>query len=156
MTLHRWEVPARALRIDLDPQRFPFATTDELADLDEIIGQARAVRAMDFGLQIQGQGYNLYVAGVPSTGRHSLVKGMIARVAARQPVPDDWCYVHNFHQPDNPRALRLPAGQGREFQRDMERLIAAVKSDLVQVFRSQDYEEQRQALEEDLFKARDH
>lgn len=156
MTLHRWEVPARDLRIDLDPQRFPFATTDELADLDEIIGQARAVHAMDFGLQIQGQGYNLYVAGVPSTGRHSLVKGMIAQVAARQPVPDDWCYVHNFHQPNNPRALRLPAGQGREFQRDMERLIAALKSDLVQVFRSQDYEEQRQAFEADLFKARDH
>jgi lon-related putative ATP-dependent protease len=154
MTSNRWKVPVENLRAHFDPQQFPFTTTEELPNLEGIIGQGRAVRAMEFGLQVHGQRYNLYVAGAPGTGKNTLVQGMITQVAQTQPIPDDWCYVHNFQDPNRPKALCLPTGKAREFQREMERLIASLRSDLSQVFRSEDYQGQRQTLEERFSKAR--
>src|SRR5512145_3088140 len=118
MTSNRWEVPAEHLRARIDAQHFPFATTEELPNLEGLIGQERAVRAMEFGLQVRGQGYNIYVSGAPGTGKNTLVQGMITHVAQTQPIPPDWCYVHNFQDANRPKALSLPAGKGREFQRD--------------------------------------
>jgi lon-related putative ATP-dependent protease len=133
MTAQCWEVPPQELRVHLDSERLPFETTEELPALESVTGQARAMRALDFGLQIRGQGYHLYVAGEPGTGRASIVKASIARLAEGQPTPQDWCYVYNFRDPDRPQALPLPAGQAREFQRDMEHWVASVRRDLAQL-----------------------
>jgi len=155
MPLNRREVSSDALRARIDPNQFSFTTTEELVPQDAVIGQERAVRAIDFGLHIQDRGYNIYVSGVPGTGKSTIVKSMIKRVAETQPTPDDWCYVHNFQDPDRPKALNLPAGKGREFQRDMERLIGALQVELSRVFQSKEYEDQRRNLEETFSKARD-
>jgi predicted ATP-dependent protease len=154
MTSNRREVPAKELRVQFDAQRFPFATTEELPRLDGVIGQERAVRAMEFGLQMPGQAYHLFVAGLPGTGRKTLVTTMVKQVAQAHPTPADWCYVYNFRDPHAPRALSLPAGRGRELQRDMEQLVAALRSDLAQLFQSADYQEQRRALEARLARGR--
>ncbi|HUK56883.1 MAG TPA: ATP-binding protein [Nitrospiria bacterium] len=155
MTLNRREIPSDDLRARFDPDQFSFTTTEELVPQDAVIGQERAVRAMDFGLHIQDRGYNIYVSGVPGTGTNSIVKSMIKRVAETQSTPDDWCYVHNFQDPDRPKAMSLPAGKGREFQREMERLIGALQLELPRVFQSKEYEDQRRQLEETFSKARD-
>ena len=84
MTSNRWEVPVENLRARFDPQPFPFATTEELPNLEGLIGQERTVRAMEFGRQVQGQGYNIYVSGAPGTGKNTLVQGMITQVAQTQ------------------------------------------------------------------------
>jgi lon-related putative ATP-dependent protease len=154
MTSNRWEVPAKDLRVHFEAQCFPFTTTEELPRLDRAIGQERAVRAMEFGLHIPGQAYHIFVAGLPGSGRKSIVTAMVKQVAQGQPTPHDWCYVYNFRDPHAPRALSLPAGRGRELQRDMEQLVAALRSDLGQLFQSADYQEQRRALEVRLAKGR--
>jgi len=155
MNLKRWEIPAQELRVRYDPGRLPFKSTEELSPLDEVIGQQRAVRAMDFGLHIQDSGYNVYVSGSPGTGKSTIVKTMVGRVAETEATPDDWCYVHNFQDQDRPKALRLPAGRGRELQRDVDRLIASLKEEFPKVFQSKEYETQRRQLEENFTKARD-
>ncbi|MBI3622218.1 MAG: AAA family ATPase [Nitrospirae bacterium] len=155
MDVKRWEIPPEALRIRYNADQLPFKSTEELSPLDEVIGQQRAVRAMDFGLHIQDRGYNVYVSGSPGTGKSTIVKTMVGRVAETEVTPDDWCYVYDFQDPDRPKALRLPAGKGRELQRDIDRLIASLKEEFPKVFQSKEYEVQRRQLEENFTKARD-
>jgi lon-related putative ATP-dependent protease len=155
MTQNRWEVSSSDLRARYDPDQFQFTTTEDLVPQDAVIGQERAVRAMDFGLHFQDQGYNIYVSGVPGTGKSTIVKSMIKRVAEKEPTPDDWCFVYNFQDPDRPKALSLPAGKGRDFQREMEHLIDSLRVELSRVFQSKEYEDQRRQLEETFSKARE-
>lgn len=148
----RWEIPPPKLRVHFDPGLFPFKTTAELAESSEIIGQERAVRAMDFGLHVAGHEYNIYAAGIPGTGKNTIIKPMIRQIAESQPTPDDWCYVYNYRDPDRPRALSLPAGKGREFRRDIDDLVTALKEEFPKAFQSKDYEEQHQALQDSFSK----
>ncbi|HEX9626534.1 MAG TPA: ATP-binding protein [Acidiferrobacterales bacterium] len=147
------ELPAAALRARFDPARLDFATTAELAADKPLIGQRRALRAMDFGLHIPGHAYNIYVSGVPGTGKRSIVMPLIRQAAEQQPTPDDWCYVNNFRDPDRPRALNLPAGQGRVFQREVAALVEALRRELPRAFQGKDYEERHQELHDTLSKA---
>ncbi len=87
----RWKVPVGSLRAHFDPESFPFKSTQELPESMEIIGQERAVRAMDFGLHVPGHGYNIYAAGIPGTGKSTIIKPMIRQVAETRPPPADWC-----------------------------------------------------------------
>jgi lon-related putative ATP-dependent protease len=149
------EVPPKDLCHRFDPQQFPFKTTEDLSLEEEVIGQERAVRAMDFGLHVHDRGYNIYVSGIPGIGKNTIIKSMVRHVAETQSSPDDWCYVHNFQDPDRPKALNLLAGKGREFQRDMERLITSLQNEFPKVFQSKEYENQVRQLEEGFTKARD-
>lgn len=127
-----------------------FETTDELDDLGEIIGQARAVQAVHFGIGIRREGFNLYVMGPSGMGKHTMVREFLQQKAAAQPSPDDWCYVNNFDHSHKPRALRLPHAQGEKLATEMEALIDDLASSLPAAFESDDYRSQLQALEEEL------
>ncbi len=106
-----------------DPNQFSFQTTDELPDCDEILGQARALDAVEFGIGIRHDGYNLFVLGPSGTGKRTVVRQFLQRRAADEAVPPDWCYVQNFDRSHQPKALQLPAGRGKQLQADMENLI---------------------------------
>lgn len=149
----RWALRPEQLRARLDPRQLTFETTAELPAEAGVIGQERAVRALDFGLHMMSHGYNIYAAGMAGTGKASLIRARLKEAAARQATPEDWCYVHNFQDPDRPCTLSLPAGRGRELLRDMERLIATLREEFPRVFQSKDYEDQRQALEDSFNKA---
>lgn len=143
-----------------DPQEFTFATTADLPDLSEVLGQPRAVEALDFGIGIRREGYNLFALGPSGTGKHSIVADALRRRAASEEVPPDWCYVNNFSEPHQPLALQLPPGKGAQLRNDIDRMVddlhiavpAAFSSDqyrarlahIEQVLESQ----QRNALEE--------
>jgi lon-related putative ATP-dependent protease len=143
------ELSADQLRRRVDPATLPFATTEEVAPLRGTIGQPRAVDAIEFGLDIEIDGYNLYVAGAPGSGRESTTRDFLARFAPDQPTPPDWVYVHNFDSPDRPRAISLPAGLGVRFARDMEEFVQAALRDIPRAFESEEYDErQRNALAE--------
>lgn len=116
----------------------------------QVIGQERAVRSMDFALNVQHHGFNVYVSGAPGTGKKTIVLSMIREVSAGLPVPGDWCYVNNFRNPDQPQAISLPAGMGREFQRDIEHLVDSLREDFPKAFQSKDYEDRHRALEEEF------
>jgi Cdc6-like AAA superfamily ATPase len=109
------ELSPESLRKECDTNVMRCKTTQELVPLSEIIGQERAVRALKFGLGIRNQGFNIYVAGYPGTGRKTAVKNFVEEIARVEPVPPDWCYVNNFANQYEPKAIQLPAGKGKEF-----------------------------------------
>lgn len=137
---------AEQLTCRCDPKVFKFDTTAELESLTEIIGQQRALRALDFGLGMSDHGYNIYVLGETGTGKASTVKASLERSAKDEPVPVDWCYIYNFNDPDRPRALSIPPGMGTELRRDMFDLVTSLKRDIPKVFDSKDYEMHRDEI----------
>ena len=107
-------LPAHELRLTINPATLGFASTAELTGQPlPWIGQERAEAAARFGLAMQQPDYHLFVLGDVGSGRASLLHQAMQAEAARRPVPPDLCYLHDFDAPDRPRALRLPAGQGR-------------------------------------------
>jgi len=129
-----------------DPQQFPFETTAEVPDLTEFIGQARAMGAIEFGAGMRHEGYNLYALGPPGTGKRSLVRRLLEQKAGGQPIPDDWCYVHNFAEAHRPRALRLPAGRGAQLRDDMARLLDELRVAIPGAFDSDQYRAKVEAI----------
>lgn len=133
-----------------DPAQFTFETTAELEGLDAVIGQERALAALQFGIGIRSEGYNLYVLGPPGTGKQTAVRRYLEQQAAAQPCPSDWCYINNFQNPQKPRALELPAGRGRLFQKDMGQLLEELKSVIPAAFESDEYQKAVRDMEEAL------
>ncbi|RJQ57077.1 MAG: ATP-binding protein [Nitrospiraceae bacterium] len=128
----------------------PFSTTDEISPLKETIGQKRALSALKFGLGIDSHGFNIYILGESGTGKMTTIRTILEEKAAGEPVPNDWCYVYNFKNPDMPRALSLTPGTGLAFQKDMSELIAALKQEIPKIFESKEYEKQRAKILEDF------
>ena len=125
---------------------FAFETTDELEPLEGIIGQKRAVRAMEFGLRVKHPGYNIYMAGPTGTGKNTYARRLVQEIALREPVPDDWVYVYNFKNPDEPIAINLPPGMGFKLAQDMDELVEELKLEIPRRFDSEDHERQRDAI----------
>ncbi|MBT5049066.1 MAG: AAA family ATPase [Rhodospirillaceae bacterium] len=116
-------------------------------DLSDSLGQHRAVEAIQFGVGIKRDGYNIFAHGAPGTGKHTLVRRHIEEAAAAMPAPQDWCYVHNFQEQHKPKALNLPAGRGCALSTDMEKLIEELRSAIPAAFESEDYQARLQALQ---------
>lgn len=142
-----------ALYRHCDASEFSFETTAELEDLTQIVGQDRAVEAVELATAMGVAGYNLFVLGEPGSGRHSYIHQFLTQRAAEQPVPSDWCYVNNFAQPQKPTALELPAGRGRQLGEDIEALIEEAHTAIPAAFESEDYRTRRQAIEEEFKEA---
>lgn len=128
------------------PEDFSFQTTAEVTPLEGVIGQDRAVKAFDFGLAVKMKGYNIYMAGPSGTGKTTYARSSTEKLAETEPVPHDWCYVYNFQNPRSPLALRFEAGMGKQFKEDMAELVQLFKTELQKVFRSEDYDNQKNAL----------
>jgi len=133
-----------------DPGGFTFETTADLENLNDVLGQDRAVAALRFGMGIQHRGYNLFVLGPTGLGKHSTVAGLLEQRAAQEPVPADWCYVNNFEDPQKPLTLCLPAGKGADLREDAAKLVEELRSALPSVFESEDYRTRKQAIEEEI------
>jgi len=130
-----------------DPNVFGFHNTSEISPLSGgVIGQERAVKAMDFGLKVKQAGYNLFLTGPAGTGKTTYAETKVKEVAEKEKTPGDLCYVYNFEQPDHPLSLELKSGQGPIFKSDMEELIQDLKSEIKSRFDSDDYEERRNLI----------
>ncbi|MEQ8662326.1 MAG: ATP-dependent protease, partial [Gammaproteobacteria bacterium] len=127
-----------------------FESTAELSDGRGPFGQARAIEALRFGLEIKQPGHNLFVMGPPGSGRRSFVADVLAHVAQSEPAVADWCYVNDFDNPEKPRALRLPAGAGRRLAADVTQFIDDVQAAVSAAFSSEKYRAQRQAIEHEF------
>ncbi len=141
--------PAR-LRKRCDPKTFAFKTTAELRPFDGLIGQGRALEALDLGARIDKPGFNLFVLGERGTSRHGTVRGLIEKYAAAMTPPPDWIYVANFAQSDRPRAIALPAGRAVRFKAAMDHVIDELLSLIPAIFDSEEYQTRRRTAIEDV------
>ncbi len=133
-----------------DPAEFQFETTAELARLEEIIGQERAITAIQFGIGIQHEGFNLYALGPNGTGKFTAVSQFLHQISPHKPTPSDWCYINNFDDPHKPHALQLLAGTATIFRDEMRQLVTALRSTIPAVFTSDEYQAQQRAIEEEF------
>jgi lon-related putative ATP-dependent protease len=128
------------------PDIFTFTTTDDLPDVKETIGQERALHALDFGLGLDSTGFNIFILGEHGTGKMTTVKSFLSRRAMNEPVPQDWCYVYNFKDPDAPIVISMNPGDAVVFQKNMEELIKILKVEIPKVFESKEYEKQKNKI----------
>ena len=149
--MNRWpEVPVNKLYKACSPRSFSFKTTEEVAPIDTIIGQNRAQKAVEFGLRIKKQGYNIFLAGLTGTGKLTYAQAVVQELAKTQPLPRDWCYVYNFNRASQPKALSLPAGMGKEFCKDARELVSALKVEIPKAFEGDDIERQKREILQEL------
>jgi hypothetical protein len=132
-------IPAAELSRRCDPAIFSFATTAELTDGEAVAGQARAAAALEFGMAVAGEGYNVFVMGPAGSGKRTLVQETLAERAKHAPAPSDWVYVNNFASPHRPAAIEMPAGRGAGLRADMEHLVEELRSAIPAVFESEEY-----------------
>ena len=136
------------LRLTIDPATLGFASTAELQDLPlPWIGQERAQAAAQFGLAMQQPDYHLFVLGEVGSGRASLLRQAMQAAASQRAVPPDLCYLHNFDTPDRPRALRLPAGQGRQLRQGMADMARSLQADIPKRLTSPDFRAEAERIE---------
>ena len=132
-----------------DPALLDFETTAGLPPPAQPFGQARAVDAVALGLDIAGPGYNLFVLGRPGSSRHEVVRALLQAHAAGRPAPDDWCYIYNFADPNKPRTLRLPAGEGARLRTAMQGFVGEVGKAIQVAFEGDEYRSRVEAIEKD-------
>jgi lon-related putative ATP-dependent protease len=129
-----------------DLSALSFKSTDDIPQLTDVIGQARAVSAVEFGMGISNGGYNIFAVGPTGTGKSTTVYEFLSKQAAQKPAPDDWVYVHNFAKPHQPNAIRMPAGKGQEFRKDMEKLVEDLQAAITLAFEGEEYEKQKREI----------
>jgi lon-related putative ATP-dependent protease len=125
-----------------------FASTDELQDFEGLLGQPRAVQAIEVGLGVRQPGFNLYAMGRGGLGKHSALRGTMRDKAAEAPPARDWCYVQDFDDPQRPRALSLPAGMAIRLRADLDQLIQDLLTVVPRSFASGEYPQEKQRIEE--------
>lgn len=140
------ELNYKELKNICNPRDLDFETTEDLEPKHSIIGQKRAVKAMEFGLNIKMKGYNIYMSGPSGTGKTTYAKKICQKFAKDEQVPYDWCYVYNFDDSRRPKALRLNPSDGKSFRDDMKELIQILNIEIPKVFNTEDYENQKDEI----------
>ncbi|MFW6361544.1 MAG: Lon protease family protein [Spirochaetota bacterium] len=140
------ELKAKDVRWTCSDDCFSFQSTKDLTKSHGVIGQNRAIEAIEFGMGIDSHGFNIYAMGPTGVGRTSIVKQFINQKALEKPVPDDWCYIYNFDTPNRPKAINMAAGQGRQFRDDMEKFKKNLKEDIPKALEQENYEKDRNRL----------
>ncbi|MFZ5596037.1 MAG: Lon protease family protein [Bacillota bacterium] len=143
-------VPVEKLRRYCRPDELKCETTGEVQPLKDFIGQERAVRAMQFGVNMRAPGYNVYVAGPTGTGKSTYINDLLMQVAGKGEIPEDWCYLYNFTNQDSPRVVVLPAGSGRQLQKDMEDLVKELRQLIPKAFEGEAYEQTKTSIVQEM------
>ncbi|WP_397376901.1 Lon protease family protein [Pseudomonas sp.] len=144
-----------ALTRPFSPDQFNFTSTEDLEPFRGVLGQERAVEALQFGVAMPRPGYNVFVMGEPGTGRFSFVKRYLKAEAKRLQTPADWVYVNHFDEPREPRALELPAGTASAFMADINGLIDNLLATFPAVFEHPSFQQKKNAIDRDFNKRYD-
>lgn len=143
-------LPLERLYRHCEKEFLPFETTAELPDLEGMLGQERALGALEFGIGIRQPGYNLYILGPAGSGKHTLVEQHLRLQSTDEETPADCCYVHNFKHPHRPCLIQLPPGQGVELRQDMLQLVEDLRSTIPSAFETDEYHTRLQEIEDEL------
>jgi len=140
------ELKPEALYRNCDPANLGFTLTSEINNTINLVGQERASKAIDFGMNISRPGYNIFVLGPTGTGKKDIVQEFFKEKAKSDPTPPDWIYVNDFDNPDKPEAIKLPPGMGSQYQKDINELIEEMRTVLSAAFESEEYQNRRQSV----------
>ncbi|MBQ3413943.1 MAG: AAA family ATPase [Clostridia bacterium] len=138
------------LKMTCDPNIFNFETTKELESINTGIGQDRGIRALEFGIKVNVKGYNLYIEGPGGVGKTMYTKHYLDEISKKKKIPNDWCYIYNFDNPNEPIAVSLPAGQGKEFKNSMDGFIKEIKKDIKKTFNADDFEKEKALIKQEF------
>ena len=144
------ELNYKDLKMTCNPNIFNFDTTADLESIQDGIGQDRGIKALEFGLQVDVKGYNLYIEGPSGVGKTLYTKNYLNKLAIKKKVPSDWCYIYNFDNPNEPIAVELPAGQGKEFKEAMEGFIKEIRKDIRKTFNNDDFEKEKALIKQEF------
>jgi lon-related putative ATP-dependent protease len=139
---------ASELRRVVDPVSLGFKTTAELRPISALIGQERALKAIQFGSDIRSHDFNIFVLGPAASGKSTAVKAHLIPKAAESPTPADWVYVYNFESPNRPNALKLPHGRAKSLAKGVVAALDELRNVLPALFEGEDYQVRRRAIDE--------
>ena len=140
------EVSWKKLKYRCNPDIFNFVTTEELERNYDGIGQERGIASLKFGLNVDVNGYNLYLEGPSGVGKTMYTKNYLNKISKMKKAPLDWCYVYNFENPNEPVAISFAAGQGQEFRDCMDKFIKDIKAELKTTFNNKDFEKEKNVI----------
>ena len=133
-----------------NPNIFKFKTTEELSGTHEVVyGQERGIKALEFGVQVDAKGYNLYVEGPSGVGKTIYTRNYLQKIAKKKKAPHDWCYIYNFDNPNEPIAVSFPAGQGKVFKKTMSDFVKDIKLDIKRTFDNEDFEKEKKLIKQE-------
>ena len=149
------ELSYKDLKMICNPDMFHFDTTQELEPINDGIGQERGIKAFEFGVNVDVKGNNIYIEGPSGVGKTMYAKNYLDSIAKKKKVPNDWCYIYNFQNPNEPIAVSLPAGQGKEFKESMDGFIHEVKKDIKKTFNADDFEKEKALIKKEFEEKRE-
>ena len=144
------ELSYRDLKMTCPTNQFKFDTTQELDAIQSGIGQDRGIKALEFGLQVDVKGYNLYLEGPSGVGKTMYTRNYLDKIASKKKTPSDWCYIYNFDNPNEPIAVELTAGQGKEFKDSMDGFIKEIRKDIKKTFNNDDFEKEKALIKQEF------
>ena len=144
------ELNYKDLKDVCNPNLFKFDNLKEVEDTTNLVyGQDRGIRALEFGVSVDLKGYNLYLEGPAGVGKTMYTKKFLQAKAAKQKVPNDWCYIYNFDEPNEPIAVSFPAGQGKVFKETMDTFIKNIRKDIKKTFNNDDFEKEKKIIKQE-------
>ncbi len=150
------ELSYKDLKDICNPDSFKFDNTKEIADTTNLVyGQERGVKALEFGVNVDLKGYNLYLEGPAGVGKTMYTKKFLQQKAEKEKVPNDWCYIYNFEDANEPIAVSLPAGQGKVFKETMDSFIKDIRKDIKKTFNNDDFEKEKKLIKQEAEEKRE-
>lgn len=145
------ELSYKDLKDVCDPKMFKFDKVKEVKDTTNLVyGQDRGIKALEFGVNVDLKGYNLYLEGPVGVGKTMYTKKFLDNRAKKEKVPNDWCYIYNFEDPNEPIAVSLPAGQGKVFQETMDSFIKNIRRDIKKTFNNDEFEKEKKVIKQEF------
>ena len=145
-----YELDYKELKDNCDPKIFKFGSTKEVVSTTNLVyGQDRGIKALEFGVNVDLKGYNLYLEGPTGVGKTMYTKKFLRNKAKKEKTPNDWCYIYNFDNPNEPIAISLPAGQGKVFKEAMDSFIRGIRKDIKKTFNNDDFEKEKKIIKQE-------
>ncbi len=145
------ELSYKDLKDVCNPNMFKFEKIKEVADTTNLVyGQDRGIKALEFGVNVDLKGYNLYLEGPAGVGKTMYTKKFLQTRALKEKIPNDWCYIYNFDDPNEPIAVSLPAGQGKIFQETMDSFIRNIRRDIKKTFNNDEFEKEKKVIKQEF------
>lgn len=145
------ELSYKDLKDVCNPNMFKFEKIKEVADTTNLVyGQDRGIKALEFGVNVDLKGYNLYLEGPTGVGKTMYTKKFLQTRALKEKIPNDWCYIYNFDDPNEPIAVSLPAGQGKIFQETMDSFIRNIRRDIKKTFNNDEFEKEKKVIKQEF------